>query len=72
MIATIGFTGGVKKFKISMEDLTNDNEIKEILSIKDKTKELEKASKNLQEDIKEMPEQKGLMAPPQPQEEEIV
>lgn len=72
MIATIGYSGGVKKIKISMEDLTNDNEIREILSIGDKTKELEKASKNIQKDIKEMPEKKGLMAPQQPQEEEIV
>ena len=72
MVATIGFTGGVKKFKISMEDLTNDNEMKDILNIKSRNEELEKASKNLQEDIKEMPEQKGLMAPPQPEEKEIV
>lgn len=72
MIATIGYSGGVKKIKISMEDLTNDNEIREILSIGDKTKELEKASKNIQKDIKEMPEKKGLMAPQQPQKEEIV
>jgi hypothetical protein len=72
MVATIGFTGGVKKFKISIEDLTNNNEMKEILSIKSKNEELEKAAKNLGEDIKDMPEQKGLMAPPKPQEEEAV
>ena len=72
MIATIGFTGGVKKFKISIEDLTNNNEMKEILNIKSRNEELEKAAKNLGEDIKDMPEQKGLMAPPKPQEEEAV
>ena len=72
MIATIGFTGDVKKFKISMQDLTNVNEMKSILNIKSKNEELEKAGKSLAKDIKEMPEQKGLMAPPQPQEEEIV
>ena len=71
MIATIGFTGDVKKFKISMQDLTNVNEMKSILNIKSKNEELEKAGKSLAKDIKEMPEQKGLMAPPQPQEEEI-
>ena len=72
MVATIGFTGGVKKFKISIEDLTNNNEMKEILNIKSRNEELEKAAKNLGEDIKDMPEQKGLMAPPKPQEEEAV
>jgi len=71
MVATIGFTGDVKKFKISMTDLTNKNEMKEILDIKSKNAELEKAAKSLGKDIKAMPEQKGLMAPPQPQEEEV-
>jgi len=72
MVATIGVTGGVKKFRISTEDLTNNNEITSIMDIKSKNEEFEKVGKSLQEDIKEMPEQKGLMAPPQSQEEEIV
>ncbi len=71
MVATIGFTGGVKKFKISMTDLTNNNDMKEILNLKSRNEELEKAAKNLGKEIKSMPEQKGLMAPPQPQEEEV-
>ena len=71
MVATIGFTGDVKKFRISMQDLTNKNEMKAILNIKSKNEELEKAAKSLGKDIKAMPEQKGLMAPPQPKEEEV-
>ena len=35
-------------------------------------KELEKAGKRLGQDDKDMPEQKGLMAPPQPKEEEMI
>ena len=69
MIATIGFTGDVKKFRISMQDLTNKNEMKTILDIKSKNEELEKAARSLGKDIKAMPEQKGLMAPPQQKEE---
>lgn len=76
MIATIGVTAKIKKFKISMSDLTNNREMKEILNIKSKNLEFSKASKSLQKDIREIPEQKGLMAQPQPQpqpqEEEIV
>ena len=72
MVATIGFTAGVKKFRISMQDLTNNREMKAILNIRDKNRELEKAGKSLGKDVKDMPEQKGLMAPPQPKEEEIV
>jgi len=71
MVATIGFTGGVKKFKISMSDLTNNKDMKEILNLKSRNEELEKAAKNLGKEIKAMPEQKGLMAPPQPKEEEV-
>ncbi len=33
---------------------------------------LEKAGKSLGKDVKDMPEQKGLMAPPQPKEEEMI
>jgi hypothetical protein len=71
MVATIGFTGGVKKFKISMSDLTNNKDMKEILNLKSRNEELEKAAKNLGKEIKAMPEQKGLMAPPQSKEEEV-
>tara|TARA_E500000305_G_scaffold982_1_gene988 strand:+ start:491 stop:1009 length:519 start_codon:yes stop_codon:yes gene_type:complete len=71
MIATIGFTGDVKKFRISMQDLTNNKQMKEILNLKSKNEELKKASKSLAKDIKAIPEQKGLMAAPQPKEEEV-
>ena len=46
MVATIGFTAGVKKFRISMQDLTNNREMKAILNIRDKNRELEKAGKS--------------------------
>jgi len=72
MVATIGFTAGVKKFRISMQDLTNNREMKAILNIRDKNRELEKAGKSLGKDVKDMPEQKGLMAPPQLKEEEMI
>ena len=60
MVATIGFTAGVKKFKISMQDLTNNKQMKTILNIRDKYNELEKAGKSLGQDIKNTSEQKGL------------
>ena len=72
MIATIGITSGVKKFRISMQDLTNKNELKAIMDIGNRQEDFTKASKGLKEDIKKMPDQQGLMAPPQPKEEEMV
>ena len=71
MISTIGFTAGVKKFKMSMQDLTNNKQMKAIMSVKSRNEELEKAAKSLGEDIKKIPQQKGLMAQPKPKEEEI-
>jgi len=72
MIATIGVTAGVKKFRMSMQDLTNNKQMKDIMTVKARNSELEKATKSLQQDIKSSPEQKGLMAPPKPKEEEAV
>ena len=46
------YQGDVKKFRISMQDLTNKNEMKTILNIKSKNEELEKAAKSLGKDIK--------------------
>ena len=72
MIATIGIQGGVKKFRISTQDLTNNTEMKSILDVKKNQAEFEKASKGVQAEIEKQPEQKGLMAAPQPKEEEMI
>lgn len=72
MIATIGIQGGVKKFRISMQDLTNNTEMQSIVNVKNNKEKFEKASKGVQAEIEKQPSQKGLMAAPQPQEEEII
>ena len=70
MIATVGFLGGVKKFRISIDDMTNKNELSSIIDIKSKKEEFAKAAKSIAEDKPKL-EQKGLMAAPQPAQEEI-
>jgi hypothetical protein len=55
-----------------MQDLTNQKEMKAIMDIGSKQLDFTKASQGLKKDIKSMPEQKGLMAAPQPQEEEMI
>ena len=53
-------------------NIPNTNQFYEnIKFLCERNEELEKAAKSLGKDIKAMPEQKGLMAPPQPQEEEV-
>ena len=71
MIATIAVKSGVKKFKISMQDLTNNREMKSIMDIGSKEKEFKKASEGVQKDIEPKVTQKGLMAAPPPKEEEV-
>jgi len=72
MIATVGIQGGVKKFRISMQDLTNNIAMQEVFDVKKNKGEFEAATKGVQAEIEKQPEQKGLMAAPQPQEEEMV
>lgn len=71
MIATVGFLGGVKKLRISIDDMTNKNELNSIMDIKNKKEKFAKAAKNIAEDKPKL-EQKGLMAAPQPAQEEII
>ena len=72
MIATIGVQGGVKKFRISMQDLTNNKAMKSILDVKKNKQEFEKAAKGATESL-EKPMAQGLMAPPpQPETEEMI
>ena len=71
LIATVGMLGGVKKFRISIDDMTNKNELSSIMNIKSKKEEFSKAAKSIAEDKPKI-EQKGLMAAPQPAQEEMI
>ena len=71
MIATVGMLGGVKNFRISLDDMTNENELSSIMDIKSKKEKFKKAAKNIAEDKPKI-EQKGLMAAPQPAQEEMI
>ena len=51
--------------------MTNKNEITSIMYIKSKKVEFSKAAKNIAEDKPKI-EQKGLMAAPQPAQEEMI
>ena len=72
MIASIGIQGGVKKFRISIQDLTNKKEMKSILDVKKNKEEFEKAAMGATKSL-EKPMAQGLMAPPpQPETEEMI
>ena len=63
MIVAVGINGGVKKFKMSLGDMTNKNELKSINDLKNNSEAFKKAAAGATETLPQ-PEQKGLMAAP--------
>ena len=67
MIATMGITAGVDKIKMSMSDITNNEQIQSIVKTKVNAEEAEKIAAGVKQDIKKI-ESKGLMAKPEKEE----
>ena len=68
MIAAVGIHGGVKKFRMSMQDLTNDKQMQSISKIKKSKQDFEKMAMGIAKDTGATP-QGGLMAAPVKEEE---
>ena len=68
MIAAVGIHGGVKKFKMSMQDLTNEKQMQSISKIKKNKDDFEKMAMGIAKDTGAKP-QGGLMAAPVKEEE---
>ena len=68
MIAAIGIQGGVKKFRMSMQDLTNEKQMQSISKIKKNKEDFEKMAMGIAKDTGAKP-QGGLMAAPVKEEE---
>ena len=68
MIATIGMKGGVKKFRMSMQDITNNKQMTSIIRLKKQSTDFQKITKDIGQDIKKI-ESKGLMAKPEDKQE---
>ena len=67
MIVAVGIQGGVKKFKMSLGDMTNKNELKSINDLKNNSEAFKKAAAGATKALPK-PEQKGLMAAPTKEE----
>tara|TARA_R100000149_G_scaffold6570_1_gene1896 strand:+ start:147 stop:635 length:489 start_codon:yes stop_codon:yes gene_type:complete len=61
MILTIGVMAGIKDIKVSMDDITNKNEIRSAVRLKQEAKRI---GQEVQEEIK----QKGIMSKPETEE----
>ena len=69
MIAAVGIHGGVKKIRMSMQDLTNKKSLQSIVQIKENKKQFETIAKGIEKDITSEPRMTGLMAQPEQAEE---
>ena len=65
MIAAVGIHGGVKKIRMSMQDLTNKKSLQSIIQIKENRKQFETIAKGIAKDITAEPRMTGLMAQPE-------
>jgi len=69
MIAAVGIHGGVKKIRMSMQDLTNKKSLQSIVQIKENKKQFEAIAKGIAKDVGAQPKMGGLMAQPEQVEE---
>jgi hypothetical protein len=69
MIAAVGIHGGVKRIRMSMQDLTNKKSLQSIVQIKENKKQFETIAKGIAKDITAEPRMTGLMAQPEQAEE---
>lgn len=69
MIAAVGIHGGVKKIRMSMQDLTNKKSLQSIVQIKENKKQFETIAKGIAKDVGAAPQMGGLMAQPEKVEE---
>ena len=70
LVSAIGIRAGVKKLKLSLEDLSNQQFISDMADLKDANEEISTISKDIVSDIPETKKSQGLLAKPQTQEEE--
>ena len=68
MIAVIGATAGLSNIKLSMSDITNDQQLADIVRTKLNNQEFKKEAEGVKKDIKTV--SKGLMANPKDKEAE--
>jgi hypothetical protein len=63
MIVAVGLQGGVKKFRMSLGDMTNKTEINSVMDIKNKKEAFAKIAKKVTKELPQ-PQKEGLMAAP--------
>ena len=68
LVAAVGIRAGVGKLKLSLEDLSNNELIKDMAELKASNQEMEQISEGIQQELPQPEAGPGLMTRPQPQE----
>jgi hypothetical protein len=68
LVAAVGIRAGVKKLKLSLEDLSNNKFLKDMAELKAANEEMGSITQDIQQDLPQPEESPGLMARPEPQE----
>ena len=68
LIAAVGIRAGVDKLKLSIEDLSNNEFIKDMAELKTANQEMEQIAGEIQQELPQPEAGPGLLARPQPQE----
>ena len=68
LVAAVGIRAGVGKLKLSLEDLSNNELIKDMAELKASNQEMEQISEGIQQELPQPEAGPGLLARPQPQE----
>jgi len=68
LVAAVGIRAGVDKLKLSLEDLSNNEFIKDMAELKASNQEMEQISEGIQQELPQPEAGPGLMTRPQPQE----
>ena len=71
MLMAIGVRAGLNNIRMSMQDITNNEQMTSIIKLKQQGEEFEKISKGVKQDIKKIDnDKKGLMTKPEKEEVE--
>jgi hypothetical protein len=67
LIAAVGIRAGVKKLKLSLDDLSNNKFISDMAELKAASEEVSQISEEIKEELPQPEAGPGLLARPQPQ-----
>jgi len=67
LVAAVGIRAGIKKLKLSLDDLSNNKFLKDMAELKSSNEEISQISEEIKQELPQSEAGPGLMTRPQPQ-----